>query len=219
MKKQISTLALAAATLLTASAFVACDENDDWGKDYVHAVVTLKTEASTGRPYMQVDDSTVVYPYNLSTAPYGGKEVRAFVDFTFDDKASAHAGRSVTVQWMDSIRTKDMAPSLSDNDKAYGNDPLEIMNSWITVWEDNYLTLHFQTTFGGRKVHYINLIQTAKDTLELRQNANGDTYGPVANGYIAFRLNGIKPADGDRIILKWKSYKGIKKMKLSALRK
>lgn len=218
MKKQMKTLALAAMALLTVSAFVACDD-DDWDDNFSRAVVTLKTDPSTGQPYMQVTDSTVVFPSNLSGAPYGGKEVRAFVDFRFDDKASAHAGRSITVLRMDSIRTKDMAPNLADNDKAYGNDPLEIMNSWITVWEDNYLTLHFQTTFSGSEVHYINLIQTAKDTLELRQNANGDVSGPVGNGYIAFRLKDIKPADGDHIILKWNSYKGIRKIKLSELRK
>ena len=218
MKKQMKTLALVAMSLLTISSFTACD--DDWDDEHFsRAVVTLKTEPSTGQPYMQVTDSTVVFPTNLTTAPYGGKEVRAIVDFKFDDNATAHAGRSVTVLRMDTIRTKDMAPSLSDNDKVYGNDPLELINSWTTVWEDNYLTLHFQTRFGGNKTHYINLIQTAKDTLELRQNANGDTDGPISNGLIAFRLKDISPDDGNHIIQKWKSYRGVKTIKLSDLRK
>lgn len=124
MKKKMKTLALVAMSLLTISSFTACD--DDWDDEHFsRAVVTLKTEPSTGQPYMQVTDSTVVFPTNLTTAPYGGKEVRAIVDFKFDDNATAHAGRSVTVLRMDTIRTKDMAPSLSDNDKVYGNDPLE----------------------------------------------------------------------------------------------
>ena len=117
MKKQMKTLALVAMSLLTISSFTACD--DDWDDEHFsRAVVTLKTEPSTGQPYMQVTDSTVVFPTNLTTAPYGGKEVRAIVDFKFDDNATAHAGRSVTVLRMDTIRTKDMAPSLSDNDKV-----------------------------------------------------------------------------------------------------
>lgn len=128
MKKKMKTLALVAMSLLTISSFTACD--DDWDDEHFsRAVVTLKTEPSTGQPYMQVTDSTVVFPTNLTTAPYGGKEVRAIVDFKFDDNATAHAGRSVTVLRMDTIRTKDMAPSLSDNDKVYGNDPLEALST------------------------------------------------------------------------------------------
>ena len=218
MKKQIKWFTLTLTAVLTASSFVACNDDDDDVK-YSRAVVTLKTDASTGRPYMQVDDSTVVFPSNITAAPYGGKEVRALVDFTFDDNATAHAGRSVTVLRLDSIRTKDMAPSLSDNTKAYGDDPLEIMNSWLTVWEDNYLTLQFQTNFSGVRTHYINLIQTAKDTLELRQNANGDRDGQWGNGLIAFRLKDISAADGKRMVLRWHSYNGIRTIKLADLKR
>ena len=52
----------------------------------------------------------------------------------------------VNINWLDSIRTKVMAKNLGDsNAKTYGNDPLEVVNDWVSIAEDGYLTLRFRT--------------------------------------------------------------------------
>ena len=82
---------------------------------------------------MQLDDATTLVPTNIKTAPYGGKEVRALVNFKEDQKSTGHNSRSVYVNWIDTIRTKPMVLHSADDDQTYGKDPIEVVNSWATV--------------------------------------------------------------------------------------
>ena len=55
-----------------------------------------------------------------------------------------------------------MAPNLGEeeNNRTYGNDPVEILNDWVTIAEDGYLTLRFATCWGNGQSHFVNLIST-----------------------------------------------------------
>ena len=48
-----------------------------------------------------------------------------------------------------------MAPNLGEeeNNRTYGNDPVEILNDWVTIAEDGYLTLRFATRWGNGQPH------------------------------------------------------------------
>ena len=128
--------------------------DDDDNNSYVicpsspKALVTVCPTANGGFT-MVLDDKTTLVPSNMDKSPFGNKEVRALVCYTPDK--SFYDGTGVTVNRIDSIRTKLPAIDLGDkNDETYGNDPIEIVKDWVTVAEDGYLTLRVRTITGPR---------------------------------------------------------------------
>ncbi len=223
MNKLSKMMVFAAMLFSTALSLQSCsdDDNNTLIIDPVYtpnALVTLKTDAASGQPFMQLNDSVTLVDTNYKKWPFetaNKKEVRALVSVVFDDKDKNEAQRSVhLVTLFDTIRTKAMSPIVSDIEKTYGDDPVEIVDSWKTVCEDGYLTLHFRTYFGGKKIHTLRLVRMTDGTLRLFHDANGDDKGVASDGLIAFRLSDVpKPEDGSKyqnITLKWTSFSGEK---------
>lgn len=218
MKKVFKILMLVSVTLVTAMGLQSCDDDDDnsYYDDKAYAQVTLKTTPSSGQFYMQLNDSVTLIPSNIKTSPYGNKEMRAYVLYTYNDSLTGHSSSySVDLVSVDTIRTKPMSPVIDDMAKVYGQDPLEIINSWETNCEDGYLTLRFRTYFGGVKTHSLYLVRTGDDTVELFHNANMDAKSYSADGVIAFRLNDLPDTNGQykEFTLKWMSFSGEKSVK------
>lgn len=195
------------------------DDDDDYNWDlyYPNALVTVKP-VSENSFFLQLDDSTTLLPTNMTSSPFGNKEIRALVNYSEVDKPSEGYNKAIFINWIDSILTKPIAPNLgAENDKIYGTDPVEIINDWVTIAEDGYLTLRFRTLFGDNsKTHYINLL-ASPDTanpyeVEFRHNANGDIYGKEVDALVAFNLNSLPDTQGKtvKLKLKWKSFSGDK---------
>lgn len=218
MKLAKTTLMKGLIVVAAALSLTACDDDDDnyYYDDAVpNAIVTLKTNPSDGTFYMQLDDSTTLLPTNMKTSPFGNKEVRALTNFKYDKEITGHSRLQVYVNWVDSIRTKAMAPDLGDkNEATYGNDPVEIVNDWTTVFEDGYLTLRFRTRFAGNKPHILNLVKGKEpNEVVLYHSANGDGLdGRPADGLIAFKLDPtvLENLKDGKLTLKWNSYSGEK---------
>ena len=141
-------LAMAAVSTL---GFQSCLDDDDDHYAYQvmvpNAIVTVKTTAEDDF-FLQLDDTTTLLPVNITTSPFGKKEVRALTNFTPVDQPTGGYTQAVHVNWIDSILTKSMAPDLGlQNDSVYGTDPVEIVNDWVTIAEDGYLTLRFRTSY------------------------------------------------------------------------
>ncbi len=167
---------------------------------------------------MQLDDSTTLLPVNMKNSPYGEKEVRALVNFDPVNESSGEYDKAVHINWIDSILTKPIAGDLGDkNDEVYGTDPVDMINDWVTIAEDGYLTLRFRTMWGDRsQAHFVNLLMS-KDAenpyeVEFRHNAFGDVYGEPADGLVAFNLDSLPDTEGKtvKLKLKWKSFNGEK---------
>lgn len=198
--------------------FQSCLDDDNYeNNSYPNALVTVKQTADKVL-FFQLDDSTTLFPTNLKSPLFGDKEVRALVNLREVNESSGAFDKSVYVNWIDSIRTKTMAPNLAaENDSVYGDDPIEIINDWVTVAEDGYLTLRFRTVWGYQgRAHHINLLPTNNPEnpyeVELRHNAFGDVNGSVKDGLIAFKLNKLAGTNGTtvKLKLKWKSFSGDK---------
>lgn len=197
---------------------MACNSNDDdWSIYYPNALVTVRPTIEGGC-YLQLDDNTTLRPVNISKSPFGDKEVRALTNFSPSKEPAAPYNKAVFVNWIDSILTKNaisvdqMLPNYD-----YGNDPVEIVRDWVTIAEDGYLTLRFRTVWGNiGRVHYVNLITGINPgnpyEVEFRHNANGDKYGFVRDGIVAFRLDGLPDTEGKtvKLTLKWYSFSGTK---------
>lgn len=210
--------------LLAVTAFTACNNDDD--HNYVicpvaqnFGIVTVKHSADS-IVYLQLDDSTTLYPQNIKNNIFDGKEVRAFVDFRVMKENNSQYSYSVIVNGIDSVLTKPTSATLgTDNDKVYGNDPVEVMKGFPTVCEDNYLTLYISTKFGNtEKRHLVNLVTgtNADDPyeVELRHNAYGDTNGKTSYATVAFSLKSLPKTGGKtvKLKLKYQSFSGEKTM-------
>lgn len=193
------------------------DDNIDWERIYPNALVTVKPVTDNSF-YLQLDDSTTLLPVNMSSSPYGTKEVRALVNYQGINKPSEGYSKAVHINWIDSILTKSIANDLgSANDSIYGTDPVEIIGDWVTIAEDGYLTLRFRSIWGDRnKAHFVNLLVSEDPAnpyeVEFRHNAYGDTYGNQADGLVAFKLDKLPDTEGKtvKLKLKWKSFSGDK---------
>ena len=194
-----------------------CDANDEDNGVALRptALVTVYPSSSEGLT-LQLDDSTTIVPSNMKTSPFGEKEVRALVNYTVESMVLGKP-RSVYVNWIDSIRTKMPVVSQGDDDeKIYGNDPIEIVRDWVSVAEDGYLTLRIRTLWSETATHVINLVggvnKDNKYEFDLRQNAYGDTNGRMGDALIAFNLNSLWEDRPEKVKIKvnWTSFSGEK---------
>ena len=195
------------------------DDDDEVNRLYPNALVTVK-EAADKTVFFQLDDNTTLLPVNVTSHPFDSKEVRALVNYDEVDDPSQEYDQAVKVNWIDSIRTKAMAPNLgAENDEVYGADPVEIVPDWVTIAEDGYLTLRFRTMWSHQGItHYVNLISTNNPDnpyeVEFKHNANGDVSGRIGDGLVAFRLDQLPDTEGEtvKLKLKWKSFNTDKSM-------
>lgn len=216
--KKLHLAALALGLLSVCGTLQSCDDdpstvpldNNMW------ALVSVRP-SSDNSVTLQLNDSISLRPTNVTKLPFGNKEVRALTNVDILSSTNKSVW-DVRINRIDSIRTKQLAPSSDvDNDKAYGNDPVEIVKDWVTCAEDGYLTLRIRTRWGSPdKVHYINLIKKGMTDnvyeLELHHNASGDIGGQMADALVAFDLSSLPRTEGDKIsiLLTWTSFSGRK---------
>ena len=198
-----------------------CDVDDDDNVVALHPTALVTVYPSSEGLYLQLDDSTTIFPSNMRISPFGEKKVRALVNYTIESTASGKP-YNVYVNWIDSIRTKyPVTTQGAEDEKVYGNDPIEIVRDWVSVAEDGYLTLRIRTVWGSRTVHEINLVSGVnKDNVcefDLRHNAQGDTNGVMGDVLIAFDLNSFWKERTEKVDVKinWKSFSGEKSAEFS----
>lgn len=222
--KRIKTLMLLMVVALTAVSLQSCDNDDDgYYPEFNLATVTLKAPTvDGGKWFMQLDDSTALEATNIASHPYDNKELRAYIRYNdIKDMTNAPTSRStikkmysVNVLTIDTILTKKMDPMVENMAEVYGNDPVEVIDSWETVAEDGYLNIRFRTRWGNNIKHRVTLVHRTDVnnpyTVEFIHNAHGDINGHVADGMVAFRLDDCFNKDDEpiEITLKWKSYSG-----------
>ena len=199
------------------------DDNDHYSVTYPNALVTVKPNAENTSFYMQLNDEKALRPVNMKESPFGTKEVRALVNYR--EPTEAEMGKDgiysdmpcVYVNWIDSILTKPMAENLGEeqNKATYGKDPVEIVNDWVTVAEDGYLTLRFRTHWGTKK-HHVSLIhRTDVDNpylVTFYHDAEDDISERIGDALVAFRLDELPDTNGETVdlTLQWESFSGTK---------
>lgn len=219
MKKLMTALSLIAAAVCMQS----CDTDDD--HSYIidptmpryNALVTVKPNADNTAVYLQLDDSTTVFPLNLGKSPFGAKEMRALTALAFAKDNTAGYDKTATVLRLDSILTKPMAQSLGTekNAAAYGTDPVEMVKDWVSIAEDGYLTLRFRTNWDGKAKHWVNLVAADPQKpydLTFYHSAQGDANSYTADGLVAFSLDQLPDTGGKTVslTLHWNSFSGEK---------
>lgn len=205
------------AAILAAAIFSSCSHNKDNYRYYREAIVTVKP-LDNGSFYMQLTDNETLCPEDYPKPPYSDKEKRAYIIYSYTGLTDPDYGKVVTVERMDSIRTKSPVAYNGETEEElaemYGNDPLEIMNDWITCVEDGYLTLNIMAhwSWSGMVQHSIDLVtgMNPDDPYEVRlmHNANGDISQRDGFSIVAFRLGSLPDTNGKtvKLTLKWKAF-------------
>ena len=139
------------------------DDNSYSLGDIWIAVATVVPEGNNVY-YLRLDDGDKLWPAATNYPNYQPKpNHRALVNFTIlaDSTQSNLGGFShyIKVNAIHNILTKSIAKNEgAANDSIYGTDPVSIYNNnmWIG---DGYLNIYFETLWGGKTAHFINLIQ------------------------------------------------------------
>lgn len=189
MKRTLTAIAAIVAAVVSLSS---CNKNSASGTLF-DALVTVKYE--DGKCVLQVDDDTRVYPTNLQEGT--GDETRALTELYSEVATSSlKDGQEVQVLAINPILTKKAAPIVIG--KEYGNDPVMIVNDWLTVAEDGYVTLHIVTYQGSTGTsHIVEMISGLNPDdpyeLEFRHDAQGDSEEKAVEGVVAFNVRDILP--------------------------
>lgn len=197
-----------AAIAASAASLLSCMKDDGVSYSDVipNAVVTVKPDGD--KFFLQLDDSTVIYPSNVAKSPFGDKEVRAFINYRVESEVKGE--QTGFINWFRALLTKQTVESngVEADIEKYGDDPVELVNAFPTVCEDGYLTLRFRTMWGrfGSVQHEVNLITGADPEdpylVEFRHNAHGDLDEVISDAYVAFRLDKLPDTAGKTVKLK-----------------
>jgi len=143
---------------------------------------------------MTLDSGTSLWPVASNVPLHNLQDKqRAFIVYTILSDEYKGYDHAVKVLDMKSILTKPIAENMGDeNDEIYGTDPVDISDIWIG---DGYLNIVFEFNYGGKAVHYINLIESENSNepyfFELRHNAYDDSERYRRKGIVAFDLSFI----------------------------
>lgn len=169
------------------------------------AIVTVKQDES-GIIYFQLDDNTVLFPYNYNM-PFNGME-RIICGL-----AVANGANECHVQWMDFLEKGDISYTQDAID-----DGLDIIDDWMTSVEDGFLTIHYNAWWGNGTNPHLLLVKPSANTYELTivHQMNGDEPLEKADALVYFDINDILPdTEGTYkdLTIKWKSIEGAAKSK------
>ena len=169
------------------------------------AIVTVKQDES-GIIYFQLDDNTVLFPYNYNMPFNGMKRIICGLSV-------ANGANECHVQWMDFLEKGDISYTQDATD-----DGLDIIDDWMTSVEDGFLTIHYSAWWGNGTNPHLLLVKPSANTYELTivHQMNGDEPLEKADALVYFDINDILPdTEGTYkdLTIKWKSIEGAAKSK------
>ncbi len=183
----------------------------------VNGMVTVKTLES-GTVYFQLDEKTTLHPVSWSNV--FGKEVRALLDYIELSQECDLFTKEVKVNHIDSIRTKKAVSLMFRNqDETLGDQPIELIDDWMTVCEDGYMNVHYAYQYGDDLVkHELNLGIHPDNPYDLylwldRKNDSGTSWN---DDLVAFDITGLIPCEEGEVVsltLHWTSNDGEKTLK------
>lgn len=217
--KRFKLLSVALVVLFAVSLFSSCNTDDGYkiGDIYPTALVTVKPYPDSSGCFLQLDNTTTLYPTNLKGLPYGPTPVRALIEYLSVDDDPKDCDSAVKIVRMKEIITKQPVQHGTMTAEELGNDPLEIVKDWRTLVEDGFITLRFRTMSSGIGItHYLHLVAGVNPEnpyeLHLCHNAYGDVAGELADGLIAFDLSSLPSSSNPEQTIKlvWESFSGKK---------
>ena len=171
-----------------------------------NAIVTVK-KTPTDTVFFQLNDSTTVYPSDYQSM-YTRME-RIICNMHARKQPAGSFKYTCWVEWAEPLEEGTVSSS------AKGEDPIDVLDDWMTSVEDGYLTIHYDAMWGKTpKVHSFSVV-TGSDPADpyqliLRHNANGDAADLKGDGLVCFDINSLPSTGGQykKLTLKWNSLEG-----------
>lgn len=200
-----------------------CSDDDSYSLGDMWIAVATVVPQNERDFYLRTDNGDKLWPAATNYPGYRPKpNQRAFVNFTIladgEDGSLGGFSNYIKINAIHDILTKSIAKNEgAKNDSIYGTDAVNIAtdNIWIG---DGYLNIFFETKWGGKTRHFLNLIQPDVEnepyTVEFRHNAYDDPQTTVSSGRVAFHLGLLPYTNGQTVDLKvryW-SFEGIKEI-------
>ena len=221
--KTLKYLFLIVSLAVCSLAFQSCNKDDIVRVS--SAIVTVRPNEALNSVEFKVNDQLILYPVNIVGNDFGPEETRAIIEFRKPTDAEAlpmatsSFGPQIYVTWIKLILTKPLAQDMGSdqaNAEEYGQDPVEIVQDWVTLAEDGYMNLCFRTLWGGLATHYVNMVYTPEPDnpycVTFYHDAKGDAPINQNDALVAFRLTQLPDTNGQTVDLKvkWNSFSGPK---------
>lgn len=178
-----------------------CQKNEDaYSLDKFWIGLGMLENPEAGTPVIHLDNGDLLFPLagNLPLET-SDTPTRIKINFTIlGDKKLSDDGNEyyVRINSVQKILTKSIIPLTPAIEDSIGNDPIRVVDAWISP--NHYLNFDLRF-YGNYKVHFINLVQTEEETsasepvaLELRHNRNGDEELYIFRAFVSFRLSELQ---------------------------
>ena len=198
-----------AASCSMADGFSGYYDSESPDSEYVgtfNAIATIK-KSPTDTVYFQLNDSTTVYPSNYQKA-YTRME-RLFGRVNISNKPTGSFKYTCRVDGAEPLEEGTVSSS------AKGDDPIDVLDDWMTSVEDGFLTVHYDAMWGNSPtIHNFSIVTGTNPgnpyELVLRHDANGDAKDEKGDGLVCFDINSLPSTGGQykELTLKWNSLEG-----------
>ena len=165
------------------------------GSEEAQAIGTVRSQ--DGVRFIRLDGvsaSMVVNPTEIKDIPDG---TRVYLQFRYvvADNVPAFCADAILVEWASPLDVGAVTgQSYTENSKAGGDDPVDIIEDWMTSLEDGFLTIHYAIAASGNVKHDFSLYQgETKYDFRLVHNAHGDFKGTQTDGLVCFDVAGLLP--------------------------
>ena len=213
MKRHLAILITVSAMLVSCSMEDAFPGGDyysgQFASDFVgtfNAIATIKKTPSD-TVFFQLNDSTTVYPSNYQNAYTRMERIIGCVHVS--DQPTGSFKYTCWVDWAESLEEGTVSSS------AKGEDPIDVLDDWMTAVEDGYLTIHYDAMWGSSAtIHNFSIVTGSNPAnpyeLLLKHNANGDAMDQRGDGLVYFDINSLPDTGGQyiQLTLKWKNLEG-----------
>lgn len=171
-----------------------------------NAIVTVK-KTPTDTVFFQLNDATTIYPYDYQDNYTRMERIICFMHSRKEAKGSFQY--TCWVDWAEPLEEGTVSSS------AKGEDPIDVLDDWMTSVEDGYLTIHYDAMWGSSAtIHNFSVVTGSNPAnpyeLLLKHNANGDAMDQRGDGLVYFDINSLPDTGGQyiQLTLKWKNLEG-----------
>lgn len=179
-----------------------CDNNDDGfsigdiGADW--ATVNVKgahVYDFTGDRWGELWPAATNYP---GYSPIDGQRVIVYFNPLYKNYPKSY-DCSIKLEGVREILTKQIEELTADNEKEYGNDPVDILKGNMWISRGGYLNIIFKQNLPATLKHRVSLVKNTTITpvedgyihLEYRYNTYDDTTGYWGNSAVSYNLNSL----------------------------
>ncbi len=209
--------------VLGAGLFASCSDSEDYYSldDVWISMGMVQQPDSTGESFFIITDNRDTLIPLASNVPYleTNNQQRVFVNYTILGDANTTGTKFwVKINNLQEVLLKNLLPLTPENSDSLGDDPIHVVDAWLSAGCFLNLDLAFP---GGETVHWVNMVYTAFPLsgaespveLELRHNERNDTLNFPLRAIVTFDLSALQQIGNDTVefVVRYQNLDGVMK--------